>query len=304
MPEMDGFEVARLLKENPKTKDIAIIFVTTISEEEKFTMQGYEEGAVDWLHKPLETNIVKAKVAVFEKLYLQKKDLQRYAEKVEKINTQLDEFVYIVSHDLKAPLRGLASLSTFPEDELGANPKQEIIDILTMMKSRTSRMQNLIDGILHYSRMGNSKTEKEKVDVKELIHNIIDLICPPQHIRIEFPGNLPVLNTEKIKLHEVFQNLLSNGIKYNDKEMGVVKIGFEEKEKHYEFSVTDNGVGIRPEHQQKIFGIFQTLQPKDKIESTGIGLTIVKKIVEEQDGTIQIQSEFGKGSTFRFSWMK
>jgi signal transduction histidine kinase len=304
MPEMDGFEVARLLKENPKTKDIAIIFVTTISEEEKFTMQGYEEGAVDWLHKPLETNIVKAKVAVFEKLYLQKKDLQRYAEKVEKINTQLDEFVYIVSHDLKAPLRGLASLSTFLEDELGTNPKQEIIDILTMMKSRTSRMQNLIDGILHYSRMGNSKTEKEKVDVTELIHSIIDLICPPQNIRIEFPGNLPVLNTERIKLHEVFQNLLSNGIKYNDKEKGVVKIAFEEKEKHYEFSVTDNGVGIKPEHQQKIFGIFQTLQPKDKIESTGIGLTIVKKIVEQQDGSIQVESEFGKGSTFRFSWMK
>ncbi len=304
MPEMDGFEVARLLKENSRTKDISIIFVTAISKEEKFTMQGYEEGAVDYLHKPLEINIVQAKVAVFEKLYLQKLDLQRYAAKVEQINKQLDEFVYIVSHDLKAPLRGLSSLASFMEDELGADPKPQVIEILNIMKSRTLRMQNLIDGILQYSRMGNTKTEKEKVNVSELIHNIIDLICPPPHIRIEFPDNLPVLHTEKIKLYEVFQNLISNGIKYNDKETGVVKIGFEERGDHYLFSVIDNGIGIKPEHWEKIFGIFQTLQPKDKIESTGIGLTIVKKIIEQQDGSITVDSEFEKGSTFKFTWLK
>jgi two-component system sensor histidine kinase/response regulator len=304
MPEMDGFEVARLLKENSKTKDIAIIFVTAISKEEKFTMQGYEEGAVDYLHKPLEINIVQAKVAVFEKLYLQKMDLQRYAQKVEQINKQLDEFVYIVSHDLKAPLRGLSSLATFMEDELGTDAKTQVIDILNIMKSRTARMQNLIDGILHYSRMGNSKTEKELVNVTELINNIIDLICPPSNVRIEFPGNLPIINTEKVKLHEVFQNLISNGIKYNDKETGIIKISFVEKEDLYEFSVTDNGIGIKPEHREKIFGIFQTLQPKDKIESTGLGLTIVKKIIEEQNGSIVVESEFGKGSTFKFFWKK
>jgi len=221
MPDMDGFEVARLLRENSKTQHITVIFVTAISKEEKFAIQGYGEGAVDYLHKPLEINIVKAKVAVFEKLYLQKKDLQGYADRIEKINKQLDEFVYIVSHDLKAPLRGLASLATFLEDELGANPKPEALDILNMMKSRTARMQNLIDGILHYSRMGNSKMEREKVNLKELINNIIDLICPPSNFTIEFPDNLPILYTEKIKLHEVFQNLISNGIKYNDKEKGL-----------------------------------------------------------------------------------
>ena len=304
MPEMDGFEVTRLLKENAKTKDIAIIFVTAFSKDEKFTMQGYEEGAVEYLHKPLEVNIVRAKVAVFEKLYLQRKDLKQYAETVMRINKQLDEFVYIVSHDLKAPLRGLSSLATFMEDELGANPKQEVLDILSMIKSRTARMQNLIDGILHYSRLGNTKTETEDVNVKDLLINIIDLICPPDNIRIEFPDNLPVINTEKIKLHEVLQNLISNGINYNDKKEGVVKISCIENPDHYEFSITDNGVGIKEEHQEKIFGIFQTLQPKDKVESTGIGLTIVKKIVEEQGGTMQVQSEFGKSTTFKFNWNK
>jgi two-component system sensor histidine kinase/response regulator len=304
MPEMDGFEVARLLKENSRTKDIAIIFVTAISKEEKFTIQGYEEGAVDYLHKPLEINIVKAKVAVFEKLYLQKADLQEYADKVERINKQLDEFVYIVSHDLKAPLRGLASLATFMEDELGENPKPEILDILHMMKSRTVRMQNLIDGILHYSRLGNTVMEKEKVDVKELINNIIDLISLPENIRVEISDNMPLLVTEKIKLHEVLQNLISNAVKYNDKEKGELKISCEDADDHYIFRISDNGIGIKPEHHEKIFGIFQTLQPKDKVESTGIGLTIVKKIIEQQNGTIFLESELGKGSIFGFTWRK
>ena len=190
------------------------------------------------------------------------------------------------------------------EDELGANPKTEVVDILNMMKSRTARMQNLIDGILHYSRMANSKMEKEKVDVKDLINNIIDLICPPSNMRIETPDNLPVVFTEKIKLHEVFQNLISNAIKYNNKEKGEIKITFIDKRDCYEFSVMDNGSGIKKEHYEKIFGIFQTLQSKDRNESTGIGLTIVKKIIEAQGGTISVQSEYGKGTVFVFVWKK
>lgn len=304
MAEMNGGELTIRLRENFRTKDIPIVFITSSGNEENFVIQGYEDGIVDYLCKPLEINIVTTKVRIFEKLYLQKMDLKQYAEKVEGINKQLDEFVYIVSHDLKAPLRGLASLATFMEDELGVNPKQEILDILNMMKSRTSRMQNLIDGILHYSRMANSKTEIEDINVKELIHNIIDLICPPPHIRIETPDNLPVIHSEKIKLHEVFQNLLSNAIKYNNKEKGEIKITCLEKIDCFEFSVIDNGMGIRPEHQEKIFGIFQTLQSKDKNESTGIGLTIVKKIIEQQNGTITVQSEAGKGSAFIFVWKK
>jgi two-component system sensor histidine kinase/response regulator len=304
MPEMDGFEVARILKENPKTKDIAVIFVTAISKEEKYTLQGYEEGAVDYLHKPLDINIVKAKVAVFEKLYRSKKELKIYVEKTQQINKQLDEFVYIVSHDLKAPLRGLSSVTSFLEDELGADLKPEVRDLLEMVKSRTVRMQNLIDGILHYSRMANNKTEKETVKLSEVITNIIDLLSVPNHVRIEYPDKLPVLFDEKIKLHEVFQNLISNAIKYNNKEKAEVKIASVDKGNHYEFSIMDNGIGIKEEHFDKIFGVFQTLQSKDKQESTGIGLTIVKKIIEQQGGKVWIESKIGEGSTFRFTWNK
>lgn len=303
MPEMDGFEVARLLKENSRTKDIAIIFVTAISKDEKFTMQGYEEGAVDYLHKPLDVNIVKAKVAVFEKLYRQRIELRAANELLIKTNKQLDEFVYIVSHDLKAPLRGISSLCSFIEEEI-KTPTEELTELLDLMKSRLGRMQNLIDGILHYSRMGNAIAEKEDVDTKELITSIIDLIGPSDHVKIECPDQMPVIKAEKIKLHEVFQNLISNGIKYNNKENALLRISYNEYPDHIEFCVEDNGVGIREEHRDKIFQLFQTLVPKDKSESTGLGLTIVKKIVEQQGGKVIVESKINEGSKFKFTWFK
>lgn len=304
MPDMDGFEVARLMKDNSRTKDIAIIFVTALSIDEKFTIQGYEEGAVDYLHKPLDINLVKAKVNVFDKLYRQRIELSEANDKLKCTIKQLDEFVYIVSHDLKAPLRGLSSLCTFLEDELGEKPSDAILELMNMMKSRTHRMQGLIDGILHYSKMANSFCAKENVDVKEVIINAIDLISPPSNIKFDIDDNLPKMYTEKIKLHEVFQNLIGNSIKYMDKENGFVKVGFHDYPDRFEFFVQDNGCGIKAEHFNIVFRIFQTLVSKDKNESTGIGLTIVQKIVERQGGLVTLESEYGKGTTFRFTWLK
>lgn len=304
MPEMDGFEVARNLRSIELNENTSVIFVTAISKDEKYALQGYAEGAVDYLQKPLEINIVKAKVDLFERLFHQRIELEEYSMKMEEINKQLDEFVYIVSHDLKAPLRGIASVSSFLEDELGPEPKPEVLDLLNLIKSRTSRMQNLIDGILHYSRMSKNKTQEEKVDVKELINNIIDLIAHDTNVTFEIPDKLPVLFTEKIKLHEVLQNLISNGIKYNKNESPKVTISCEEKETEFVFGVKDNGIGLKPEHFDKIFAIFQTLMPKDKVDSTGIGLTIVKKLVEQQNGKITVHSVYGEGSTFSFTWRK
>ena len=304
MPEMDGFEVARLLKENPRTKDIAIIFVTALSENEKYTLQGYEEGAVDYLHKPLIPSIVKAKVCVYENLYKQSFELKESNQKLKEINKQLDEFVYIVSHDLKAPLRGLSSISSFLEDELGNDMKPEVAELLGLIKKRTAWMQNLISSILHYSRMSNSCAVKEDINLNELINNIIEMVDPPENFKFEVADNMPVLYAEKIKIHEVFQNLISNGIKYNNKENGLIRIGFFEYPDHYDFYVQDNGQGIKPEHFERIFGIFQTLSPKENTDSTGIGLTIVKKIVEQHGGKVTLSSEYGEGTKFTFTWKK
>ena len=304
MPEMDGFEVARLLKENARTKHISILFITALSKDEKYTMQGYEEGAVDYLYKPLDINLVKAKVGVFEELYRQRIELHESNDKLIKANKYLDEFVYIVSHDLKAPLRGLASLCSFLDDELKDSKSDEVNELMNLIKSRTIRMQHLIEGILHYSRMAHAKSEKEEIDVNDLIVNAIDLLVLPENIKIEVVDNLPFLEAERIKLHEVFQNLISNSIKYNDKPNGHIRVSYKTFPNWFEFVVEDNGCGIKSEHFDRVFGIFQTLKTNDQGDSTGIGLTIVKRIVEEQGGKIWIESEYGKGTKFCFTWNK
>ena len=304
MPEMDGFEVAHLLSENPLTKDISVLFVTALSYNEKYTIQGYKEGAVDYLQKPLDTSIVKAKVNVFEKIYRQRMKLKESNEKLLATNKQLDEFVYIVSHDLKAPLRGLASICSFLDEELGQDQKKEVSELLVLIKRRTAWMQALIDSILHYSRLANTVGDKEDVVLNELIDNIIEMLSPPANIRFEVADNMPILNAERIKIHEVFQNIISNAIKYNDKADGIIRVSHLSFPDRFEFVIQDNGCGIKPEHFDRIFGIFQTLGAKERSDSTGIGLTIVKKIVEQQGGKVTLTSEFGTGTTFRFTWKR
>jgi signal transduction histidine kinase len=229
---------------------------------------------------------------------------EKYILEIEKINKQLDEFVYIVSHDLKAPLRGISTLTTFIEDELASQPNEKIKELLVLMKSRTNRLQNLITAVLEYSRLSATKGAKENVNVSELLDNILDLIAPPQNFRVIKEGNFPTLFTERIKLQQVLQNLISNGIKHNDKTSGLVSISSFENGRYVRFDIKDNGMGIGKEYHEKIFGVFQTLESKDKNDSTGIGLTIVKKLIEQQGGSITIDSELGKGSCFSFTWPK
>jgi light-regulated signal transduction histidine kinase (bacteriophytochrome) len=231
-------------------------------------------------------------------------EIGKYVRQIEQVNKQLNEFVYIVSHDLKAPLRGIKSLATFLEEELGTDVKPEVKELLSLLQSRTDRMQTMIESILRYSRLANNKGEKENIDLNGLLIGIVELLSIPAHIRIKISKNLPVLHAEKIKVHEVFQNLITNAIKYNDKKEGLIEIGYVEHPEEYEFFVMDNGIGIREEFFTKIFGVFQTLQPKDKQDSTGIGLTIVQKIVEQYGGKIWLESEPGNGTTFRFTWKK
>jgi light-regulated signal transduction histidine kinase (bacteriophytochrome) len=231
-------------------------------------------------------------------------EIGKYVRQIEQVNKQLNEFVYIVSHDLKAPLRGIKSLATFLEEELGNDAKPEVKELLSLLQSRTDRMQIMIESILRYSRLANNKGEMENVDLSKLIPGIVDLLSAPSHIRIVVTDDLPILYAEKIKVHEVFQNLITNAIQYNNKQEGLIKIGYIEHPEEYEFFVSDNGIGIREEFFSKIFGVFQTLQPKDKQDSTGIGLTIVQKIVEQYGGRIWLESETGIGTTFRFTWKK
>lgn len=308
MPDMDGFEVAKLLKSNPKTRDISIIFVTALSTEDQYVLKGFNEGAVDYLQKPLNINVTKAKVNVFEKLYFYQRSLKYSITELDKINKQLEGFIYIVAHDLKSPLTGLIAALSLLEmrNEEGYFLKEEIIEYTGLAKSAAYYMSGMISDLLEYSRQSINQQALEQVSTRELVSQIAQLLFPPHHIQIHIIDPMPTLKTRRLKLQQVFQNLISNAIKYSDKVKGLIEIGCEDKGDFVEFFVRDNGPGISNDDQITIFNLFQRGENKPTTgeSSTGVGLNILKMLVEEQGGTIRIASEPGQGSTFFFSWMK
>ncbi|MBE9061141.1 ATP-binding protein [cf. Phormidesmis sp. LEGE 11477] len=217
-------------------------------------------------------------------------------------NQELDDFAYIASHDLRAPLRAIANLASWLEEDISDKIPDENKQQLQLIYQRTQRLDSFIVGLLDYSRAGCQRLEREPVDTHALVLEVIEAIAPPQIFTIVLPENMPVLNTYKLLLHQVFSNLIGNAIKYHDRPEGTIKIDAQDMGEKFSFSVTDDGPGIDPAHHQKIFGLFQTLNSRDTIDSTGIGLSIVKKIVEKQQGSLSVDSAIGQGSTFSFTW--
>jgi len=234
----------------------------------------------------------------------QQDSLARKTRDLERSNKELDKFAYIVSHDLKAPLRAISHLSRWIEEDIADTITADTRKQLNLLRSRVNRMENLINGILEYSRIGRMSDELERVDTKEMINEIIDSLSLPEGFKVSLDTELPVLSARKIQLSQVFSNLISNAIKHNDRKDGTLRISAKDNDDFSEFTLKDNGPGIAPEYHEKIFVIFQTLKARDKAENTGIGLSMVKKIVEEQGGQIRVESEEGKGSAFIFTWPK
>jgi len=225
-------------------------------------------------------------------------------KQLESANKELNDFAHIVSHDLKAPLRGIKTLANWISTDYADKLDEDGRDQIELLLSRVDRMHNLIDGILQYSRVGRVKEERVQVNLNELVPDIIDMLAPPQSITITIEDELPVIEFEKTRITQVFQNLLSNAVKYMDKPQGQIRIDCVQENEFWKFSVADNGPGIEEKHFEKIFQIFQTLSPRDEVESTGIGLTLVKKIVEMYGGRIWVESKVGEGSTFFFTLPK
>lgn len=219
-------------------------------------------------------------------------------------NEELDQFAHIVSHDLKAPLRGIDNVVTWIEEDHGKELSPKMNEYIQHIKGRLVRAENLIKGILSYARVGREMPVKEIVNLNVLFEDIGDNVNIRPSIKLEFQRDLPHIFAERVPLQQVLSNLISNAIKYHDKTDGFVKVSFHDKKLYYEFVVTDNGPGIAKSYHDKIFGIFQTLQERDSFESTGIGLAIVKKILDDRKQTIQVSSEAGKGSVFSFTWPK
>ncbi len=243
---------------------------------------------------------------------LASKELENYQEHLESLveertaklgaaNRELGEFAYIVSHDLKAPLRAIGQLSQWLSED-----NYEVLDEtgkknLDLLNGRVKRMYRLIDDILAYSRAGRNYEKNEKVDMRKLVGYVSDSLLPPDNISITIDDPLPVITGSRVHFQQVFQNLLSNSIKFNDKPEGIISIGCKKHGAFWRFRITDNGPGIDMKYNEKIFQIFQTLSPNHNQESTGIGLTLVKKIVELYKGKIEMESEVGKGCTFYFT---
>jgi signal transduction histidine kinase len=303
MPDMDGYEVAELLRMNPKTKNIPIVFVSAVSRNEKGPVEKFEDGTIDFLFKPLDIYETKSKVALFEKIYLFNIEKKALSDKLEIISKEMDHFVYVVSHDIKAPLRAIDNLATWIEDDMGKEANQGILKNISFLKSRVNRTQNLLDGITEFSRVGRINESKVQVNVVHLIQYIIDTLAPPSGFKFEVQQNLPVLFAEKTKLLKVFTHLINNAIIHHHKKEGTISITSHEDNNIIRFTITDDGPGIKPQYFEKVFEIFHTLQPKDKFETSGVGLSIVKKIVESHRQKIWFE-EVPSGTSVNFTWIK
>jgi PAS domain S-box-containing protein len=228
--------------------------------------------------------------------------LSRLVSELKRSNGELEQFAYVASHDLKSPLRGIHQLATWIGDDLRDTLHEDTRQNLVLMQSRIDRLDRLLDDLLAYARAGRAEGEIVPVDTRALVNDIFDLLATRKAIRLEVQADLPVLHTRKAPLELVFRNLIGNAIKHHDKPQGRITIGARPIDGSYEFSVTDDGPGIAPEHQQRVFGMFQTLRSRDDVEGSGIGLAIIKKTVESLHGTVSLESDGEHGSTFRFTW--
>jgi signal transduction histidine kinase len=235
-------------------------------------------------------------------LNIMSENLRKNIKQLENRNIELNQFASVVSHDLKAPLRGIHNVITWIEEDMGDTLSDQMKKYLSIIPERIARMENLINGLLDYAKISREKPLKERVDIQHLVETIVDSIVP-RTFEVSI-SNLPTFITERIRIEQVFSNLISNAVKYSKNEYGKIKITCQEFSATYEFTVQDDGIGIDPQFHERIFVIFQTLREKNSVESTGIGLSIVKKIIEEQHCTIRVVSSLGKGSSFIFTWPK
>lgn len=262
----------------------AISVVRDISELKK------KEVELNLAHAELEKRVIERT----RELSVANKELQR-------INTELEDFAYTVSHDLKAPLRAINTIANFLKEDFGSKLGGDGISQLELLTNRVKRMGSLIEGILHYAKAGRDEHVKDDVNLNHVLPEIIENVGPDKKVKLIINDHLPIVKFPRVPLIQVLQNLVVNAIKYNDKDQCIVEIGGERKNGANLVWVKDNGPGVDEKYHQKIFRPFQTLAPRDQIESTGIGLAVVKKVVEMEGGQVWLESQPGKGCTFYIS---
>ncbi len=232
-------------------------------------------------------------------------ELQKTKARLETANLELEQFAYVAAHDLKSPLRAIANLAEWLEEDIDAAAlTDETRRYLQLLHARVHRMESLIDGLRTYSRIGRINSNAEIVHTEKIVRAVVHYLDVPEQFTLKLPPDMPVFNTYPQDLEQVFFQLISNAVKYNHLPTAQVEVAWKEEDDFYIFTVSDNGPGIEPEYHNKVFSIFQTLETRDKVESVGLGLPLVKKLVEHHGGKVNMESAVGEGVTIHFSWPK
>lgn len=258
------------------------------------TERKVQEEALHQLTIELEARVVERTAA-----------LKAANEKLEVTNHELEHFTYAAAHDLKSPLRGIQNLVQFLMEDAAVLLPAKSQKHLSLLQGRAYRLEQLLNGLLDYSRIGREHYVTETVNTRALVEEISELLAPPASFSITAAASLPTLVTHRVPLATVLRNLISNAIKHHHQPLlGQVRVTARSLDHWIEFRVVDNGPGIDPEFHKRIFDMFQTLQSRDIVEGSGIGLALVKKIVESYGGQITVDSALGQGATFAFAWPK
>ncbi len=310
MPEMDGFEAAQLIRDNEATAQLPIIFVTAISKDERHMMRGYETGAVDYLFKPYNPRVLESKVRVFLDLYRKQRELKdalaalnASQEALEARSKEMHSFAHIAAHDLKAPLRRISSFSQILVEDYGDKLDDDARGYFDRIVTNARHMTQLVDDLLQYARSGKLDKPFETLDMKVLTEQVVKLletVVEEAEATVEV-DYLPLLRGDETSLKQLMQNLIANALKFRGEESPVVKVTAAEVDGRWQFSVSDNGIGIPEEHQEKVFGSFERLHSQTEFEGSGLGLATCKKLVEQHRGKIWLESTQGEGTTFHFT---
>ena len=313
MPDMDGFELAALIRGHQRYAHIPIIFISAVNRSEMHIFKGYALGAVDYLDT-LIPEVLRAKVAVFVDLFKKTAEVRQLNAELERrveertgelrrSNEELQQFAYVASHDLQEPLRMVTSYVQLLAQRYQGQLDSEAQEFIGYAVEGAQRMKALIDDLLAYSRVNI----RERLVVPTDSGAVLQQTLQNLHIQIAESGAtvtadpLPTVSTDRMQLGLLWQNLLSNALKFRGQEPPRVHVSARRQGNEWVFSVRDNGIGMEPRHTERIFQMFQRLHTRQEYPGTGIGLAICKKIVERHGGRIWVESEPGQGTTFFFT---
>lgn len=296
MPDMDGYELATILRGEEKTMHLPFIFISAVYTDNLDVFKGYEKGAFSFLTKPFEPQILINKVQFFIDKHQQEIALSE-------LNRELEAFTYSVSHDLRAPLRAVNGYSEMLNEDYGDKLDDEAKRIIENIRHYTRKMGILIDDLLTFSRLGRKELQMRDIDMNELAGSVIAEIKKQGIGNTEITtGRLHPVKADYSLIYQVMLNLISNAVKYSSKKPEPrVEISSVESKGEIIFSIKDNGAGFDMNYADKLFGVFQRLHSQEEFEGTGVGLAMVQRIISRHKGRIWAEGKVNEGATFFFT---